>query len=184
MHLQLWNGRSSSRRRNRSSTVAGQERLLTSLRIRHGCNPQARAYPLLMESKADSKFLLYRACLPESGFTLFPDALEAFRRQTFRSEFSRAPRAAKTTPTPVIFRLHFPAILARKPSLLLHPLQRTRIKLNRYNRDRTDRIAIEWHFALAARSWTTARTSTASGQSRYRLSSSITPEFQVFRVAS
>ena len=93
---------------------------------------------------------------------------------------SGAPRTAKTTPTPVIFRLHFPAILAPKPSLLLHPLHRTRIKLSRCNRDRTNRIAIEWHFALPARSSATARTSMASGQSRYRQSSSIAPEFQGF----
>jgi hypothetical protein len=31
----------------------------------------ARAYPLLMESKAGSKFLFYRASLSENRFTLF-----------------------------------------------------------------------------------------------------------------
>jgi hypothetical protein len=33
--------------------------------------PSARAYPLLMESKAGSKFLFYRASLSENRFTLF-----------------------------------------------------------------------------------------------------------------
>ena len=36
-----------------------------------GCDAILRAYPLLMESKAGSKFLFCRASLPENRFALF-----------------------------------------------------------------------------------------------------------------